>query len=465
MIREFGQSEPHRVALTNSKVESLAWSPDADLLAVGTHDGIVRLMRPDGTPLHLIPAFHLGVRNIVFSPDGRWLAAGFRQEPATIWDVITGEPILRMGSGLGIPWAFTHDGSGLVVSDTDRVTLCELTLPNVIRALTGHRSAVARVAWSRDNLRIISLDRSCDVRIWNVAGNVPVDFFQGPRSDEFWADHGAVALSDNGQLAAFATSGENRSRVILRDVATRTKIEDWPLPGGYEEMAAAGDGKFLLVREEIQNDGQNVKTVVRELAPGKPLPKGRILRKSLPGDARRFLEHDLTPDGRLYAWCGPRFPSNMRRVEVHDLHAGYKVYEKKLPPTGGDPSIALSANGQFLWLQGTGPHVVTCNLATGEEQQGAGSVNLSLDGSWIVTNNEPDPRQVRFAYALSQVNERKALIDLLDDGFVPPHRKAIAFSPDGRYLAWGTGRGTLFVADIEALRQEVQQFIERLESR
>src|SRR5262249_12034467 len=178
--------------------------------------------------------------------------------------------------------------------------------------------------------------------IWEAIGLVPIDSFPAPNSDEYWPDNGAVALSHDGSLAAYASSGENQSRVLLWDCNTHERIDEWRLLGGYEELAPVGNDRFVLVREEIAKDRGNVQTMVYDLQPGNCSPL-RLLRANETGDERRFLSQALTPDGRFYAWCGPRKPEHTRRVEVWDVGTGKPVFQRSIDcPPGINPGGTLS---------------------------------------------------------------------------------------------------------------------------
>jgi WD40 repeat protein len=450
-----------------SKLEALAWSPDSTLLAVGTHDGIVRVFRDNEKQLEIqlppIRACSYGVRNIVFSPDGRWLAAGFRSEHLTVWDVTTGEPVLELAK-MAVPWGFTPDGKRLVTSTGDRVVLCEFTLPHTIRQLTGHGSRVARVRWSANSQRFVTLDLGFDVGIWNTSDNAPIDFFEGGVSDgEFWADNGDVALSHNGRLAAHASSGENHSKVVLRDVDNRRTVEFRPLGGGYERLAGVGDDEFVLVREAIESNRKTVRTDVHRLSLAE-LSKARTIRNSWPTDEYRLTNQELSLNGQVYAWCGPRRPEDKRRVEVFEVATGRPIYvQEHGPDQTGESYSQISYDGRWLWtatqtfqlhdLQADSKAVQAKEVTIWPTAQ-------SSDARWTIFASPQNVRRNRPALVLGQGPAYSAFIELLD--ITPSTGSATAFTPDGRYLVWSSSNGTLYLANLEALREEIEQFMKQI---
>ncbi|MBN1342924.1 MAG: TIR domain-containing protein, partial [Phycisphaerae bacterium] len=73
-----------------SAVQAVAWSQDADLLAVGGSDGIVRLYRAaDGRLLRTLEGHRDWVRSVAFDPRGRALASGSDDNTVKLWDTET----------------------------------------------------------------------------------------------------------------------------------------------------------------------------------------------------------------------------------------------------------------------------------------------------------------------------------------------------------------------------------------
>ena len=75
---------------------------------------------PDPEPARMLPTPAATFDAVAFSPDGRWLAAGDRDELVTIWNTATGELAHRLCGHIVsvLALAFASDGVRVVsVSD------------------------------------------------------------------------------------------------------------------------------------------------------------------------------------------------------------------------------------------------------------------------------------------------------------------------------------------------------------
>ena len=70
----------------------IAYSPNGDRLAVASSIGIWLYDTQTYQEVNLVAGHTGGVSSIVFSPDGRTLAGGGRDQTIWLWDAVTGEP-------------------------------------------------------------------------------------------------------------------------------------------------------------------------------------------------------------------------------------------------------------------------------------------------------------------------------------------------------------------------------------
>jgi WD40 repeat protein/tRNA A-37 threonylcarbamoyl transferase component Bud32 len=441
-------------------VDALAWSPDARYLAAATRDGVIRIWERKGTDckqLCTLPTECERIHRLVFSPNGRWLLAGWYGSEGLLWDVRNAKP---MGKIEGVPQGFSRDSRRLATTSNDEVRLVELLEPEGLHSISGHAAGIRQLAWSRDNGHFVSLGFG-SIQAWEVGRAREIDEFQAWVEGGLTSLNAAIAISDDARYVAYASGGVDEAWVFIRDVSEHSTLGPYPLPGGYEKLSYA-DGRFLLVREEKDvswpvTDPRfwPVQSVVYEIVPGQAPRWLRVLRRSGAGDLDRFLLHGLSPDGRRYAWTGPRYPIEQRRLEVFDVASGRCLLKREDPGRQELQVYFLGANGRWLayrdssqrkWLYDLDDNPPSrepsVSLRAGSADDDWGML-VRTDGSETVLRNS-----AYFDPGLFLIRNCQG--------------SAQAFSPDSRYLAWGSTDGCISLADLPALQEKVQAFDQML---
>ena len=439
-------------------VTALAWSRDNRLVAVGTQDGIVQLWDVvEGGPRYRFSAFTKGTDSILFHPDGQWLVAGNSTETMVLWNLASGE---RVRTQLPSCRDVSRDGRILALGWESSVGFCELIFPTVVRQVTGHPAVGMRMAWSRDNHHLVTLDSGFEVRVWDVIRGMTIDRFQPPPGN-FSPPNSAVAISDDARLVAYASGGEPVSHALIRDVQKRETLAEWELPQSFERMTYA-DGRFLLVREELQDSGSSSRarrTVLRELVVGREPEIVRVVRAPEAGDISGFITSYLTPDGSYYLWAGPRFPPEKRRAEVRAISTGRLIRKVPMPEVRAQSEhfAFLHAAGSDLWVASS-EGARRFRLADPESRPEM-VPNIPVAGSprgdWLVLSGHK-PSDYRVQHFLEPRSGGKPWFWFGDDD--APDPPEISFSPDGRYLSWSSQDGTISLVDLLSLRDEVHAF-------
>jgi WD40 repeat protein len=445
-----GQKTARELTRVRTSVTALAWSPDSQWIAVGTQDGNVRLWSAgEGLPGHLFTVPSEGISRLQFDPEGRWLLAEGRSGGMWMWDLVTGELLLTGGY---CPWGFSRDGRRYAGGGSNAAAFVELFYPDSVRPLPGHQAGIAKLAWSRDNRHIVSVDKSFQVCVWDTARATCVERIRVP-AGLFFGGSTAAALSDDGRQVAFA-SGD---RVLLREVGTGNSLGDWPLPRGDEQLAFA-DGRFLLVRKEKFEDGKGaLGTAVYSVRPGRPPQRLRILLQAEPGEEGSF-HHHLSADGRYYCWSGPSRPTQNRRIEVYELASGNRINVLHYPSQEPFPEVtgSFDADGS-LWIS------VTANEHLQYDVTGVVPrlrlprwPRISPRPRWAAFSVQPDELRPGSCLVLQPWPGDQGYLELTNrDASIPGN---VSFSPNGRFLAWGSQSGTLTLVDLPALLQSVSEF-------
>jgi hypothetical protein len=376
-----------------------------------------------------------------------------------MWDVSTGQQLLTVPT---VPLGFSNDGQRLIGGSIKDVMFCEFSRAEPVSRLTGHLSPITHIHWSRDHRHFVSLDNRFEVRVWDVSLKRAIDSFRPPPGDYF-AANAAVALSDDGQLLAYA-SGGTKPVALIRDIQARRTIAEWQLPLGFDKLRCVHGRKFQLVREERRNEGEKVlQTVIRQLEPGlRPATLVKVLRPADETDLSGFFTARLTPDGRFHLWLGPRAPCQKCRVEVREVETGRLLRRVSTPAKNGqDGNATLSSDGHIIAIVLDG-----LNFEDGPERSEWPWVRTKVadlsseDSRWHVCSwNAHRVGTETGVYLRTELNgpDWLRLGDATNgDG------TAMAFSFDSRRLALGDRQGSITVYTLEGLKQTVDDFESKL---
>ena len=444
-------------------IQALAWSADGKKIGAGTKGGVLWIHDGgSGDVEYRFLCAPNGVSHIAFSPDGRCVAAGDRGMDGKVWELPTGRLVVESDS---TPVAFAEDSRRLLAANSAQIAFWDLYGGQTVRRLTGHESAVDLLVWSDDGSRFATLDSRFKLRIWDSESGRCVRSYSFPAGDNY-SHNAGLALNRDGSRVALAYSSDRRGIMHVLDVLGDSS-ESWSLPHGYDRLAHLGEGRFLSVREEngAWNKGA-VRTVIREFAKGRQ-SRELVLREAEPG-GDGFIHQSITPDGRFYVWVGPRFPTESRHAELWDLVTHrriLKIGRNQPADQWGEPGVLISDAGRELWFHqdGSNNHPrFFFDLANGgaprAEHRSRAPHAVSPDGRWVI-EAEQDGGSERF-WGFHLVN-RGSAIDWVrftnaDRGYAPSG--AMRFSPDARYLAWGSLTGPLTLVDLPEFERRVRQF-------
>jgi RNA polymerase sigma factor (sigma-70 family) len=244
----------------HEQVDTLAYSPDGRLLAIGG-SLVIRLCDPTtGAVRRVLPLRNTSPHLLQFAPDGKTIAtAGSgpdRQYHLYLWDVATGKRVREFPgqSDFIRGLAFSPDGKFLASTCQDKsrkVRLWDVATGKLVRELAARTDAPIGVAFAPDGSAVAAggdEDRRSDdsetvIQLWDPATGRALPEFRG-------AGMGNVRLAFSPDGKTLAAAGGN-GQVQLWEVATRRLRGRFTGHVGYlHTLAFAPDGRTLITGSE-----------------------------------------------------------------------------------------------------------------------------------------------------------------------------------------------------------------------
>jgi RNA polymerase sigma factor (sigma-70 family) len=238
----------------------LAFSPDGTTLAAGiaTAGAEIRLWRvSDGTFLRRFKSGKsTSVRQVLFSPDGKLLAAEGYQGPLVLFDARSGKELDSLGNeanlvkavwGCDTPMAFSPDSRSLAaIGAYESLHFWDLaTGKDRLGTPEAHLGAVHALAFPADGKTLISGSTDWTVRIWDLATGLPTRIL--PHDGWVWS----LAVSPDGSFLAAGIAYPRN--VHLWNVKTGERLHSWSIEGNTSEsvnlrgVTPGKDGSSVIV--------------------------------------------------------------------------------------------------------------------------------------------------------------------------------------------------------------------------
>ena len=395
---------------------AVAFSPDGTRFAVATGAGIWIYDAKTYREISLLTGHTGVVRTVAFSPDGKTLASGANDRTIKLWNTETGDVVTCSGHRRDVESvAFSPDGKMIVSGAEDStVRLWNTENGQNLATFEGHALRVFSVAFSSDGKTVVSGAEDNTIKLWDVETKQNIATLTGHTKVVL-----SVAFSPDGKILA---SGSQDDTVKLWHVETSQNLHTFKHRERVFSVAFSPDGKVVAGGSYRGIKLWNIETGEEvSLKDGTTSRSGSIA---------------FSPDGATLASASvDRFGGTRGTVTLWDIETGKDLATLR-GHTERIPAVAFSPDGTTIASGLRDGTVKLWNAKTGENihtYRGVGyAVAFSPDGKTLAARGRNDIK-------LWDVATRKSTSTIAVGDEKLSRSTTLAFSPDSRVLAWGTG--------------------------
>lgn len=408
-------------------VLSVTFSPNGKTIASGGKDNTVRLWDADSGKLLTTFIGHKGpVTSVALSPDGKILASGSQDKTIRLWNVASGETLTVFNEHIdGVTdIAFSPDGKTLASGSHDNsVRLWNINSGTALMVFTGHLNAVTSVAFSPDGKTLASGAYDNTARLWNIANGKFLAVFKGHTGFV-----NSIKFSPDGNTLA---SGSNDKTLRLWDISSGDTLA--VLEGHNSDINSIA---FSPDRKVLASGSEDNTVRLWSVASGKLLT---IIEGAVTSIA-------FSPDSKILV------TGNNNSVHLWETASGKALIKIKSNYTTSlafSPDGRLIASGSGRWEEGDvfDDVVRLWDVANGKEFAIINAKNSGGGIASVVFSSDSN------SLALVRNNGTVLLWDIVNDKVMTDFDSrtsylSIAFSPDGRRLALAEEHSTVRLWDI-----------------
>jgi eukaryotic-like serine/threonine-protein kinase len=425
-------------------VETMAWQPGGDLLAVGCDDHHIYLWDGRiGDKRGMLIGHRWGIHDLAFDSTGRWLVSFGWDMTLRAWDVSSRRQVLEMKDVRVMN--FSSEGGLLVAAllAGRQVRIWSFHPSDVHHVLYGHLDNLREVKFSRDGRWLATVQRKGDLRLWDVGSRRQAGSFPDLAGPAWESDGASLLTFGPKQLLRWPVRplGPQGADGIRLGPARAVPGPIPPIREGSAHWCWRGP------RDLFVSGWDRSAVALYEVA--------ETIREKWSTKMNQVAYTAASPDGR---WVAAGSIDGGSGVAIWEADTGRLA--KELPI--GDASVAFSPDGRWLYtatsrIAPEGPRVCAWRVGTWELQRGQAldrsastpaGLTASPDGAVVAVPTSQDGVRLLVAGLSAEL----ATLTAPETGLVG----AIQFSPDSGMLALAASH-LVHLWDLRHLRRELAE--------
>jgi len=451
------------------EITSVAFSPDGNLLAGGSKDGLVSLWQvSDGGLVNTSKGHTKNISSVFFSADGQAVFSASWDGKVRMENVATGE-IIRVFSGQYVlDAAISADGKTIATYDhrvyisPGNLIFWDVESGKKLKTIASPSDyVITSIVLSSDGQYIAASLENHTVKIWSVASGILQNTFEDlqPKDGWYYLENFFLSFSPDGQSLSAAgvdTVGiwDFKKGTLLTSSKIKNQSYDHialspngkslaAVDGPNVDLIQIGDGSLIPTKDVIQSNGKvafspDGSTLLVSMFDNTarlwPISDQGI-KKSFETDKKGYIRAvAYSPDGKMVALE----ETYTGKVELRQVSDGSLVKSMQIGTSYGVGSLAFSPDGNYL-AGALGDQIRLFKTEDGKPVKlfNAGiGMAFSPDGTMIAGGGE------KKTITIWKVPTGDVVLALKDR---PDIIHALEFSPDGKYLVAGYEDGTIEV--------------------
>jgi WD40 repeat protein len=399
-------------------VRSVTFSPDGQRLLVGGKDGAVRLWdATNGKPLGVEIRPNESAKSYAFSPDGEVVLSAGADNTVRVWDATTGKEIRKARPPIGplSKVVVSPNGKRIAVAVDDSVTLLDVQTGKVLDRLASTVGKVTDVAFRPDGQRLAVAGKSGNVVLWDPSGEGAAFDYKG------WDDGKNGWTTEHPLITPNAGWGRQPKPHEARIKELEAELH--VLQEAKQKLI--GEAQALQQKLNQTTDSKEKQRLHLERE------KLRVHQVSVEASLKN-CQHELERWRAETALSGQEDETNRLRQEVEDLKQRVKAASDQADHQRAVAEANQLSARRLLYLQ---------NIALAQKEW----ETKRLDQARQALEECPeDLRSWEWTYLSRQLQGGTRITLPEQKGPV----RAVAFSPDGKTLAFGGEEGTFTLWDL-----------------